>query len=183
MQSMIEQFLSKTPKIPPSVFIAPGAKILGDVEIGEDCSIWFNVVLRGDVNLIRVGRRTNIQDGAIVHVTFKKHSTVIGHDVTVGHGAILHGCTIKDHVLIGMGAKVLDGAVIGRNSVIAAGAVVKEGYEVPEKTLMAGVPAKPMRPLREEEIKAIEQSAERYIQYAETYRKMRIIEQMENDNL
>jgi carbonic anhydrase/acetyltransferase-like protein (isoleucine patch superfamily) len=180
---MIEQFLSKTPKIPTSVFVAPSAKIVGDVEMGEDCSIWFNAVLRGDVNFIRVGRRTNIQDGAIVHVTFKKNPTVIGHDVTVGHGAILHGCTVKDHVLIGMGAKVLDGSVIGRYSLIAAGAVVKEGSEVPEKTLMAGVPAKPVRNLTEDEVIAIEQSAQRYIQYAETYRKLRIIDQMENEDL
>lgn len=180
---MIEQFLSKTPKIPASVFVAPGAKIVGDVELGEDCSIWFNAVLRGDVNFIRVGRRTNIQDGAIVHVTFKKNATVIGHDVTVGHGAILHGCTVKDHVLIGMGAKVLDGSLIGRYALIAAGAVVKEGCEVPEKTLMAGVPAKPIRILTENEIGAIEQSAQRYIQYAESYRKLRIIDQMENESL
>lgn len=180
---MIEQFLSKTPKIPSSVFVAPGAKIVGDIEIGEDCSIWFNAVLRGDVNLIRVGRRTNIQDSAIIHVTFKKYATLIGHDVTVGHGAILHGCTIRDHVLIGMGAKVLDGAVIGRHVIIAAGAVVKEGYEVPERTLMAGVPAKPMRTVTDEEVNGIEQSAERYIQYANTYRRLRIIEQMENDTL
>lgn len=180
---MIEQFLSKTPKIPSSVFVAPGAKIVGDVEIGEDCSIWFNAVLRGDVNLIRIGRRTNIQDGAIVHVTFKKNSTLIGHDVTVGHGAILHGCTVRDHVLIGMGAKVLDGAVVGRQVIVAAGAVVKEGYEVPERTLMAGVPAKPVRALTEDEIQSIEQSAERYIKYADTYRRLHIIEQMENDHL
>ena len=180
---MIEQFLSKTPKIPASVFVAPGAKIVGDVELREDCSIWFTVLLRGDVNFIRVGRRTNIQDGAIVHVTFKKNATVIGHDVTVGHGAILHGCTVKDHVLIGMGAKVLDGSLIGRYALIAAGAVVKEGCEVPEKTLMAGVPAKPIRILTENEIGAIEQSAQRYIQYAESYRKLRIIDQMENESL
>jgi carbonic anhydrase/acetyltransferase-like protein (isoleucine patch superfamily) len=180
---MIDSFLSKTPKIHPSVFVAPGTKIVGDVEVGEDSSIWFNAVLRGDVNFIRVGRRTNIQDGAIVHVTFKKHSTVIGHDVTVGHGAILHGCTVKDHVLIGMGAKVLDGAIVGRHSLVAAGAVVKEGFEVPEKTLVAGVPAKPIRTLTAEEINDIEQSAQRYIQYADTYRKLHILEQMETDAL
>ncbi len=180
---MIESFLSKTPKIPSSVFIAPGARIVGDVEIGEDASVWFNAVLRGDVNSIRIGRRTNIQDGAIVHVTFKKHATVIGHDVTVGHGAILHGCTIRDHVLIGMGAKVLDGAIVGRHSLVAAGAVVTEGFEVPERSLVAGVPAKPVRDLTDEEINAIGQSAERYIQYAETYRKLHILEQMEPEVL
>lgn len=177
---MIEQFLSKTPRIPSSVFVAPGAKIIGDVEVGEDSSIWFNAVLRGDVNFIRIGRRTNIQDGAIVHVTYKKNATIIGHDVTVGHGAILHGCTVRDHVLIGMGSKILDGAIIGRHAVIAAGAVIKEGYEVPDKTLMAGVPAKPIRPVTDDEAREIEQSAERYIQYTATYRRLRIIEQMED---
>jgi carbonic anhydrase/acetyltransferase-like protein (isoleucine patch superfamily) len=175
---MIAQYLSKKPKIPSSVFIAKGAWIIGDVELGEECSIWFNAVIRGDVNYIRIGRRTNIQDGAIIHVTYEKYPTVIGDDVTIGHGAILHACTIKDRVLIGMGAKILDRAVIGSYALIAAGAVVTEGYEVPERTLMAGVPAKPVRLLREDEMTKIEQSAQNYIHYANDYRLLNVIENL-----
>ncbi len=169
---MITPYLSKKPVIPSSVFIAEGARILGDVELGEQCTVWFNAVIRGDVNAIRIGNRTNIQDGAIIHVTLNKYAAHIGSDVTIGHGAILHGCTVHDHVLIGMGAKVLDGAVVGPYAIIAAGALIREGYEVPEKTLMAGVPAKPVRSVTEEEMRKIERSAGIYIAYAECYRKL-----------
>lgn len=169
---MISSYLSKVPVIPASVFVAPGAHIIGDVEIGEDCSVWFNTVIRGDVYYIRIGSRTNIQDGAILHVTLNKHPVIMGDEITIGHGAILHGCTVHDRVLIGMGAKVLDRAVIRSNSIIAAGALVKEGYEVPENTLMAGVPAKPVRPLTPDETEKIRRSANNYIEYAKTYRRL-----------
>lgn len=174
-QLMITHYLEKRPVIPASVFVAPGARIVGDVEFGEECSVWFNAVVRGDVNTIRIGERTNIQDGAILHVTLNRHSTTIEHDVTIGHGAILHGCTVRDHVLIGMGAKILDRAVIGRYSIIAAGAVVKEGYEVPEGTLMAGVPARPVRPVTEDERRQIDTSARNYIAYSNDYRKLDVL--------
>src|SRR4051812_2851220 len=131
----IMPFEGIAPSIHPSVFIAAGGGIIGDVTIGELSSVWFNVVIRGDVPYIRIGRRTNIQDLTMCHVTHKRHPLVIGDDVTVGHSAVLHGCTINDRVLVGMGAKVLDRAVVGSSSLIAAGAVVREGFTVPEGTL------------------------------------------------
>lgn len=159
-----------TPKIDPSVFIAEGVHIIGDVEIGRDSSVWFNTVIRGDVNFIRIGERTNIQDNTVVHVTNKKFPTFIGSNVTVGHSAVIHACTINDYSLIGMGAVVLDDAKIGKYSLIAAGAVVTMGMTVPEGVLAAGVPAKVVRPLTEAELKFLEQSAQNYIDYVATYR-------------
>jgi len=170
---VIDQYISKVPRIADSVFIAEGAVILGDVEIGHDCSVWFNAVIRGDVNYIRIGQRTNIQDGVIVHGTLNKFSANIGDDVSVGHGAILHGCTIEDEVLIGMGAKILDRAIVHRHSIIAAGAVIREGFEVPPNTLMAGVPAKPVRQVTAEEIEMIKRIPQNYIRYADDYRTIR----------
>lgn len=158
-----------TPRIHPSVFIAPGARIIGDVELGKGSSVWFNAVIRGDVNRIRVGENVNVQDLCILHVTHKKYSLTIGSNVTIGHGAILHGCTISDAVLIGMGAIVLDAAVIGKNSLIAAGSVVREGMNVPEGVLVAGVPARVVRDLRDDERAQLEQSAMNYIQYVRSY--------------
>ncbi len=171
---MISQYLSKKPVIPSSVFIAHGAVVVGDVEFGEDCTVWFNAVIRGDVNYVRIGNRTNIQDGAILHVTLNKHPLIMGSDITVGHGAILHGCTVHDHALIGLGARVLDRAVVRSNSIVAAGALVKEGFEVPEYTLVAGIPARVVRPLSDEEILKIERSANNYIEYARTYRSLNV---------
>ncbi|MCB0834906.1 MAG: gamma carbonic anhydrase family protein [Bacteroidetes bacterium] len=175
---MIENYLLKRPHIPSSVFMATGAIVVGDVEFGEDCSVWFHAIVRADVNTIRIGDRTNIQDGAIVHVTYQKCPTVIGREVSIAHGAIVHGCTIQDRVLIGMGAKILDRSVIGRESIIAAGAVVLEGYEVPERTLMAGVPAKPIRKITDDEAQRIAQTARNYISYAADYRKLDTLETM-----
>lgn len=166
---MICSYKNLTPKIPKSVFVAPNATIIGDVEIGEDASIWFNVVVRGDVNRIRIGERTNVQDGAVLHVTYEEFSLEIGSHVTTGHGAILHGCTIEDCCLIGMGARILDGASIGRFRLVAAGPVVREGTKVPENTLVAGVPAKVKRSLSPEEIESIMRSAERYVGYKQDY--------------
>ena len=159
-----------TPKIDPSVFIADGAHIIGDVEIGKDSSVWFNTVIRGDVNFIRVGERTNIQDNTVVHVTNKKFPTFIGSNVTIGHSAVIHACTIQDFSLIGMGAVILDDATVGKYSLIAAGAVVTMGMQVPEGVLAAGVPAKIIRTLTEDEKKFLIQSAQNYVEYVATYR-------------
>ncbi|MBP6671878.1 MAG: gamma carbonic anhydrase family protein [Bacteroidetes bacterium] len=159
-----------TPKIDPTVFIADGVHIIGDVEIGKDCSVWFNTVIRGDVNFIRIGERTNIQDNTVVHVTNKKFPTHIGSNVTIGHSAVIHACTIEDFSLIGMGAIILDDATIGKYSLVAAGAVVTMGMKVPEGVLVAGVPGKVIRPLTDEEKRFLAQSAQNYIDYVSTYR-------------
>ncbi len=158
------------PRIHPSVFIASGARIIGDVEIGELSSVWFNVVIRGDVHRIRIGGRTNIQDLTMCHVTNKKFALTIGNDVTVGHSAVLHGTTIHDRVLIGMGAKVLDGSVVESESLVAAGAVVREGFRVPAGTLAAGVPAKVIRELTDEERASVARGAVNYEGYIARFR-------------
>lgn len=158
-----------SPRVHASAFIAGGAWLIGDVEIGEDASIWFNAVLRGDINAIRVGKRSNVQDGAVVHVT-KELPAVVGDDVTVGHKAMIHGCRIESGSLIGMNAAVLDRAVVGPFAIVGAGAVVKEGFVVPEGTLVAGVPARVVRPLSEEERAFLLQSARNYVGYARSYR-------------
>lgn len=158
------------PSIHPSVFLAEGVRIVGDVEIGQDCSVWFNTVVRGDVNSIRIGERTNIQDLCMLHVTYKKHALHIGSNVTVGHSAVLHGATIGDYTLIGMGAKVLDRCVVGSYSLVAAGSVLREGFHVPEGVLVAGVPARIVRELTDEERAMIARSAQNYIDYVAMYR-------------
>ena len=170
---MISEFLSKIPIIPDSVFVADGAKIIGDVEFGEFCTVWFNAVIRGDVNSIRIGSETNIQDGTIIHGTLRKFSTTIGSRVTIGHGAIIHGCVIEDSVLIGMGAKILDGAIIESGAFVAAGALVTPGFRVPAGTLMAGIPAKPLRRVTDAEQEAIQESPARYIEYAKCHQELR----------
>ena len=142
-----------TPTIDPSVFIADGVHIIGDVEIGKDSSVWYNTVIRGDVNYIRIGERTNIQDNTVVHVTNKKFPTHIGSNVTIGHSAVIHACTINDYSLIGMGAVVLDDANVGPFALVAAGAVVTMGMVIPEGMLAAGVPAKIVRTLTDDERK------------------------------
>lgn len=167
---MILPYHNIFPKIHKSVLIAEGAYIIGDVEIGKDSSIWFNTVVRGDVNFIRIGDRTNIQDLTMVHVTYKKYPTFIGNDVSIGHSAVIHGCIIKDFVIIGMGAIILDDALINSNSIVAAGSVVKEKFAVPEGTLAAGVPAKIVRDLKQEEIERIKQNSENYIFYVDQYK-------------
>jgi carbonic anhydrase/acetyltransferase-like protein (isoleucine patch superfamily) len=167
---MILPYRNIHPKIHSSVLIAEGAFIVGDVEIGKDSSIWFNTVVRGDVNYIRVGERTNIQDLTMVHVTYKKFPTFIGNDVSIGHSAVIHGCRIKDHVVIGMGAKILDDSTVSSFSLVAAGSVVKEKFVVPEGTLVAGVPAKVVRDLLPEEIERIKQNAKNYLFYVEQYK-------------
>ncbi len=166
---MIYTYKNWQPKIHPSVFLASNATVIGNVEIGEDSSVWFGAVVRGDVNSIRIGKRTNIQDGSVLHVTFEKWSLQVGNNVTVGHGAILHGCTIADNCLIGMGARVLDGAVIGEFSLVAAGSLIREGEKVPENSLVAGVPAIVKRTLSQDEIDLIKNGAARYVAYKRAY--------------
>jgi len=157
----------KTPGFGKNCFIAPNATIVGDVEMGNDCSIWFNAVVRGDVNSIRIGDKVNIQDGVVIHGTYKKAGVIIGNDVSIGHNAIVHGCTIQDRVLIGMGAIVMDNAEIGKNSIIAAGAVVTEGTKVESGTIYGGVPARKIKDIPPDLIAGqIERIANSYLTYA-----------------
>ncbi len=160
-----------TPKIHPSAFICEGVKIIGDVEIEEDVNIWFNTVIRGDVHYIRIGKRTNIQDLSMLHVTNDTFPLVIGNDVSIGHSATLHGCTLKDSCLIGIGASVLDGAIVNSHALVAAGAVVREGFEVPAGVLVAGVPAKIIKVLSDKEIERITSTTVNYASYVADYRK------------
>src|SRR5665213_418175 len=155
------------PQIPEGCFIAPNATIVGDVVMGDDCSIWFNAVVRGDVNSIRIGNKVNIQDGAVIHCTYQKTKTVIGNNVSIGHNAIVHGCLIHDDVLIGMGAIVMDNCEIGSNTIIAAGAVVLENTKVESGVIYAGVPAKKVKDINPELIKEeINRIADNYIMYS-----------------
>lgn len=163
-------FKGKTPKIHPSAFLTEGVKVIGDVEIGEFSSVWYNSVIRGDVHFIRIGNRTNIQDLSMLHVTHDYFPLTIGNSVTIGHSVSLHGATVKNNILIGIGAIVLDGAIINSNSLIAAGALVKEGFEVPEGVLVAGVPGKIIRDLKQEEIEKITENANNYVMYLTNYR-------------
>ena len=167
---MIMEYEGITPQIDDSVFIAPGAWVIGDVQIGEQSSLWFNVIVRGDVNYIRIGCRTNLQDGTVVHVTRKTHPTVIGNDVTIGHKVMLHGCTIHDGSLIGIGAIVLDGAVIGASSLVAAGSLISPRTHIPPRSLVMGSPGRVKRSLTEEECRNIHSAAGNYIHYQENYR-------------
>jgi carbonic anhydrase/acetyltransferase-like protein (isoleucine patch superfamily) len=166
---MIHAYRGITPKIDPSAFVAESAQIIGDVVVGKQCSVWFNAVIRADVNYIRIGDRTNIQDGCLLHVRHEQYPLIVGADVTVGHGAILHACTIQDYCLVGMGAVILDDARLGHHTLVAAGAVVLEHTVVPEGVLVAGVPAKVMRPLKDEEKRRLEQSAKNYLDYVKSY--------------
>jgi len=159
------------PQIHESVFLAEGARIIGDVTIGKDSSVWFNSVVRGDVHRIRIGERTNIQDNCVLHVTHQQYGLSIGNNVTVGHSVVLHGCTVGDYCVIGMGAIVLDNAFVNSRSFVAAGALVPENFVVPQETLVAGVPAKVRRALTADELKFLEQSAQNYVGYVKTYRE------------
>jgi carbonic anhydrase/acetyltransferase-like protein (isoleucine patch superfamily) len=154
------------PRIGENVFLASGVKIIGDVEIGNNSTVWYNTVVRGDVHYIRIGESTNIQDCSMLHVTNGKFPLNIGSKVTIGHSVSLHGCTLNDLCLIGIGAIVLDDAVIESNSMVAAGALVKQKFVVPSGKLVAGVPARVIRDLTKEEIKDIEAGAHRYVEYA-----------------
>lgn len=168
---MILPYLDKIPQVHPTAFIVESADIIGDVTIGAESSVWFKAVIRGDVHYIRIGERTNVQDGALLHVTRDTHPLIIGNEVTIGHGAILHGCVVRDRVLIGMGAIVLDGAILNEECIVGAGALVPPNMVVPQQTLVVGVPAKVKRALSEAEIEHIKQAAKNYIRYADNYRK------------
>ncbi|MDH4084253.1 MAG: gamma carbonic anhydrase family protein [Nitrospira sp.] len=166
---MIRTFQGIKPTVPKSCFIEETAVVIGDVVMGEECSAWFHAVIRGDVNEIRIGSRTNVQDLCMLHVTHDTHPLLIGNDVTIGHHVVLHGCTIHDRVLVGMGAIIMDGVVIGEDSVVGAGALVVEGMIVPPKSLILGSPAKIKRPVTEKELAWIKVSAENYVRYASQY--------------
>jgi carbonic anhydrase/acetyltransferase-like protein (isoleucine patch superfamily) len=166
---MIRPFRSIVPRIHPSAYVDESAQVIGDVEIGEESSVWMNVVIRGDVNIIRIGDRTNIQDATVIHVMRGTHATRIGNDVTVGHAAVLHGCTIRDRVLIGMGALLLNGAEIGEDSIVAAGTLVPEGKAFPPRSLLMGRPAVRKRDLSDVDVASIRDYAQRYIGYRRDY--------------
>ena len=152
-------------------FIAPNATIVGEVTTGNECSFWFNAVVRGDVNYITLGNKVNVQDNAVIHGTYEKNPTTIGNNVSIGHNAIVHGCTIHDNVLIGMGAILMDKVVVGSNSIVAAGAVVLEGTVIPEGSIFAGVPAKKVKDISAEKIKGeIERIANNYIKYSSWFK-------------
>ena len=167
---MLIEYLGKRPKLHESVFVAEGAQLIGDVTIGLDSSIWFNTVVRGDVNFVKIGDRTNVQDNSVIHVTYEKFPTIIASNVTIGHAAIIHGCTIDGFCLIGMGAILLDGCKIGEHSLVAAGSLVREGFMVPARSLVAGVPARVVRVLKDEELRRLEESAQHYVNYVSNYR-------------
>jgi len=169
MDDKVITWEGKTPQLGEGVFVAEGAFIIGDVEIGDESSVWFNAVIRGDVNTIRIGDRTSIQDGVICHCTTALYPLVVGSEVTVGHGAKLHGCDIRDGCLVGMGAVILDDAVIGEQSIIAAGSLVPPGTEIPPRTLVIGAPAKPKRQITDQELKGLQNGVEHYVKLAKTY--------------
>jgi len=169
--ALIRAWGGKEPRLADGVWVADGAVVLGDVEIGPGSSIWFGAILRGDVNSIRVGARTNVQDLSILHVSSGTHPTWVGDDVTLGHRVTLHGCTVKDRCLIGIGAVVLDGAVVGEDAMVGAGALVPPGMVVPPGTLAVGSPARVKRELTPAEIAYFPRSAGNYAGYAEKYRK------------
>lgn len=158
------------PQIEKDVFLAEGAQIIGDVKIGEGSSVWFNTTLRGDVMPITIGRETNIQDGSVLHGTYGKFACEVGDRVTIGHSVILHGCKIGTRCLIGMGSIVMDGADIGEHSVVGAGSLVTEGKKFPPRSLIVGRPAVVKRPLNEDELKFLEQSADNYLLYKTWYK-------------
>lgn len=167
---IIKELNGKSPQFGENCFIAETAVIIGDVEMGNDCSIWYHAIIRGDVHFIRMGNKVNVQDGAVIHATYQKYPTTIGNNVSIAHKAIVHGCTIHDNVLVGMGAIVMDDCVIESNSIIAAGAVLSKGTHVASGSVYAGIPAKKIKEinieLSEGEIKRI---ADNYIYYAKWY--------------
>lgn len=166
---MIRPFRGVLPRIHPSAFVDQSAQVIGDVEIGEESGIWMNVVIRGDVNYIRIGHRSNIQDLTMVHVMTGTHPTVVGNDVTVGHSALLHGCTIGDTCLIGMGAQLMNGATVGDECIVAAGSLLTEGLVVPPRSLVMGRPARVKRTLTDADVDEIRMFARRYVEYRKDY--------------
>lgn len=159
-----------SPSIPASCWLAENSTIVGDVVMGENCSVWFNAVIRGDVNFIKIGDRTNIQDGAVIHCTYQKASTTIGNDVSIGHNALVHGCELKDHVLVGMGAIVMDNVVVEEYCIIAAGSVVLENTICESGYLYAGTPAKKIKKLTEEQIALLDKLPTNYMMYSDWFK-------------
>ncbi len=166
---MLRPYRGQVPRVHPSAFIDDSAQVIGDVEIGEESSVWMCVVIRGDVNRIRIGRRSNVQDGTIVHVMKDTHPTVIGDNVTIGHGAVVHGCTIEDRCLVGMGAILLNGVTVGSGSIVAAGTLLPEGMQVPPRSLVMGSPGKVRRTLSDADLDEIQMYADRYVNYRLDY--------------
>ncbi len=167
----IHPYRGREPRLGRGVFLAPSAAVTGDVELGDDVSFWFHTVARGDVNWIKIGERTNIQDGSVLHVSYDTFPLEVGERVVIGHAAVVHGCTIEDGALIGIGARVLDGAVIERGAQIGAGAVVTPGTRIPAGHLALGIPARVARPLSEEERRENDRIADRYVGMKDEYRR------------
>ena len=169
---IIKPVNGKTPKIPNDCYVAENATIVGDVTFGEQCSVWFNAVIRGDVNTIKIGNKVNIQDGAIIHCTYQKHATIIGNNVSIGHNAIVHGCEIKENVLIGMGAIVMDNCVVNSNSIVAAGAVVTQNTIIESGSIWAGVPAKKVKDIDQSNFAGeIDRIATNYVMYSSWFKE------------
>ena len=166
---MLRPYRGQLPRVHQTAFIDDSAQVIGDVEIGEESSVWMCVVIRGDVHRIRIGRRSNIQDGTIVHVMKDTHPTIIGDDVTIGHAAVIHGCTIEDRCLIGMGAILLNGVTIGSGSIVAAGTLLPEDTKVPPRSLVMGSPGKVRRTLSDADLQEIQMYADRYVAYRLDY--------------
>jgi carbonic anhydrase/acetyltransferase-like protein (isoleucine patch superfamily) len=168
--SIIKPVNGISPQIPNDCYIAENATIVGDVKMGNQCSVWFNAVIRGDVNYIKMGNKVNVQDGAVIHATYKTSPTNIGNNVTIGHNAIVHGCTIQDNVLIGMGSIVMDDCVVESNCIIAAGAVVTKNIKLEAGSIYAGIPARKIKDISEELITGeIERIAKNYVEYSKWY--------------
>jgi carbonic anhydrase/acetyltransferase-like protein (isoleucine patch superfamily) len=164
---IIKAVNGKSPQIPEDCYVAENATIVGDVKIGDQCSIWFNAVVRGDVNSITIGNKVNIQDGAVIHCTYEKHPTLIGNNVSIGHNAIVHGCTIHDNVLIGMGAIVMDNCIVESNAIVAAGSVITQNTVVSSGTIYAGVPARKVKDIDQSDFAGeIERISNNYVMYS-----------------
>ncbi|CAA0165255.1 Hexapeptide transferase family protein [Tenacibaculum maritimum] len=169
---VIKEVRGKYPQIPEDCYIAENATIVGEVAMGKQCSVWFNAVIRGDVHYIRIGDKVNIQDGAVIHATYQKSPTTIGNNVSIGHNAIVHGCTIQDNVLIGMGSIVMDDCIIESNSIIAAGAVVTKNTHVKSGSIYAGVPAKKVKDISQELISGeVDRISENYVKYSSWFKE------------
>lgn len=169
--ALIKAVRGFTPQFGSNCFLAENATVVGEVLMGDNCTVWFNAVIRGDVHSIRIGNNTNIQDGAVLHGTYQKANTVIGNNVSIAHNAVVHGCTVEDNVLIGMGAIVMDGAVIGSNSVVAAGAIVLPGTIVEPNSIYAGMPAKRIKEISAEMKEVIQRTAKNYPMYASWFKE------------
>jgi carbonic anhydrase/acetyltransferase-like protein (isoleucine patch superfamily) len=166
---MLRPYKGTLPRVHQGAFVDQSAQVIGDVEIGEASSVWMHAVLRGDVHWIRVGRRSNVQDGSVVHVMNGTHPTTIGDEVTIGHGAIVHGCTLGHRILVGMGAILLNGVEVGDDSIVAAGTLLPEGMKIPPRSLVMGSPGKVRRPLGEADVASIREYADRYVAYRLDY--------------